>query len=190
MKSIRAFIAVSIREATDGSLPVLARVQRQLGEMNRAVKAVAADQQHVTLKFLGDTQPQRIADVARVLSDVILAHHAFCTRLFGVGAFPHAERPSVIWAGLDEAETLCEIASDLEARLEEFGFAREGRAFHPHLTLARIKRRPPAELFDSLDEYKTAEFGTVSIERVELIKSELSPDGPIYTRLAACDLAS
>jgi 2'-5' RNA ligase len=76
----------------------------------------------------------------------------------------------------------------LEKSLEPLGFAREGRAFHPHVTLARIRSRPPAELGALLREQAAREFGSVTIDAVELIQSELGPRGSRYTTLATARL--
>ena len=73
----------------------------------------------------------------------------------------------------------------METGLEEFGFARENRPFVPHLTLARVKARPPESLRPLLSRHAKTEFGTATIDQVELIRSELGPDGSKYTVLAA-----
>jgi RNA 2',3'-cyclic 3'-phosphodiesterase len=180
--TIRAFIAVKIPAS-----PPLRGVLSQLGGMGRAVRAVSADNLHVTLKFLGDTSLEAVADIGRAVQRSVEAKQAFDLSIVGLGAFPHARRPSVIWAGFEGAEPLVEIAEELERELERLGVPRENRRFAPHLTLARIKSRPPAELGELLDRHPTTHFGTASITRVELFQSELTPDGPLYTVVASAE---
>lgn len=181
---MRAFIAVKL----PGN-PKLREIISRLGTMGRAVKPVAGDNLHVTLKFLGDIAPEQTAEISRVVQSVAEPVAPFEVRLVGLGAFPHARRPSVIWAGLQNAEPLCRLAESLEAELEPVGFAPEKRPFHAHLTLARVKSRPPEDLAVLLDEHSETEFGVASIESVELFQSELQRDGPRYTVLASAELA-
>jgi len=106
-----------------------------------------------------------------------------------VGAFPNVRRPSVLWVGLQNSETLGRIAADLNRELAPLGFAPEERAFQPHLTLLRIRTRPPDDFFALLSEEATTDFGTVPIDEVEYLQSELTPRGSRYTRLATFSLA-
>jgi 2'-5' RNA ligase len=163
---IRCFIAIKI----PGFDP-LRRVLKELAQMGRALKAVEPDNLHVTLKFLGDTDLDLIGEIGSLVEQT--------ARL---------ERPSVVWAGLEGAETLTAIAADLETGLEELGFARENRPFVPHLTLARVKARPPESLRPLLSRHAKTEFGTATIDQVELIRSELRPEGAKYTVLASAPL--
>lgn len=181
--SIRAFIAAKLPAGA-----ALREVVSHLGAMGRAVKPVAADNLHVTLKFLGHVASAQTAEISRVVRAVAEPVAPFQVRIVGLGAFPHALRPSVIWAGLEGAEPLVNIAEGLEAELEPLGFAREKRPFHAHLTLARVKFRPPDDLAALLDEHAATEFGTASIASVELYQSELERDGPRYTVLASAEL--
>ena len=107
-----------------------------------------------------------------------------------LGAFPHVDRPSVVWAGLDGAETLATLAADLEAGLQPHGFPRENRPFVPHLTLARVKARPPESLRELLTRHAKTQFGRTNIDQVEFIRSELGPEGSRYTVLAAAPIGS
>jgi 2'-5' RNA ligase len=64
------------------------------------------------------------------------------------------------------------------------GFPRERRAYHPHLTLARIKAKPPAELQEIAEAHKSTPFGRQTIDRVIWYQSELQSTGPVYTSIA------
>ena len=184
---IRTFIAVHVR----ATRPLRQVIDRFRG-LGRALKPVNDEALHVTLKFLGDTDP---ALVPRIHEEVVAAtagQGAFEMWVAGVGCFPNTDRPRVVWAGLQGAEALVTIAAELERRLEPLGFAPEGRPFRPHLTLARVRdgARPPRELADLLAEHAEAEFGTARVESVVLYQSELRPQGPVYTALATAELSS
>jgi 2'-5' RNA ligase len=180
---IRCFIAIKI----PGFDP-LRRVLKELAQMGRALKVVEPKNLHVTLKFLGDTDVSRIGEIGALVEQAAHSRNPCVVKVAGLGVFPHLERPSVVWAGLEGSEILAAIAADLETGLEEFGFARENRPFVPHLTLARVKARPPESLRTLLSRHAKTEFGTATIEQFELIRSELGPEGPKYTVLASARL--
>src|SRR5262245_34251507 len=119
-KPIRTFIAVKI------ALPhAIGSVLEALDDMRGSVKTVASDQSHVTLKFLGDIDPRTVGDVGNVVQSIAARRQAFDLRIVGLGAFPSLQHPSVVWAGLKNAEPLIEIAAELDAALEPLGLPRE-----------------------------------------------------------------
>ena len=177
--SIRTFVAVKI-PVPSALRPVL----RSLATMNWPVAAVSPDHLHVTLKFLGDTPIESRDAIQRQIAELVIGQPPFVLRVVGLGAFPHVDRPSVVWAGLSDAEPLMSLTQRLEMALEPLGFAREPRPFHPHLTLARVKGRPPRELFELLRQHANTDFGTVEIQTVEFIRSDRERDGAHYSTLA------
>ena len=178
--TIRAFIAVKIP-----ALPELHTVMKSLGAMGWPVAAISPDKLHVTLKFLGDTPVSRVEAIQREIASAVSGQPPFVLKVESLGAFPNADRPSVVWVGLLDAEPLTALAERLQTSLTSCGFARESRPFQPHLTLARIKARPPRELFDLLRRHADTDFGTVEVHSVELIRSELHREGAKYTVLSS-----
>lgn len=177
---IRCFIAIKI----PGFQP-LRQVLAELGQMGRALKSIDADNLHVTLKFLGNTDVSLIPEIRSVVEQACGSQNPCVVTVKGLGVFPHMQRPNVVWAGLEGAETLAAIAADLETALEPYGFARENRPFVPHLTLARVKARPPESLRSLLTRHEKTQFGSTTIDQVELIRSEPGPEGSKYTVLAS-----
>src|SRR4051812_29843464 len=94
---------------------------------------------HLTLKFLGEQDESAIERVARAVDLVAYAHRSFDMRLGGVGAFPNFRRARVVWMGIAPEPRLELLHHDTEVACEELGFELEGRAFRPHLTLARVR---------------------------------------------------
>jgi RNA 2',3'-cyclic 3'-phosphodiesterase len=181
---IRAFVAVKI-----AAPPLLRKVLSRLARIDRSIKACDVKSLHITLKFLGDTSLDAIPALAAGVAEVATPIEPFAVRLCGLGAFPNSERPTVVWAGLDQAEPLRGLVDRLEGRLSPLGFPTEHRDFRPHLTLARVKSRPSAGLFQLLKEQAGTEFGVVTLDAVEVLQSELRPDGPRYTMLARSNFA-
>jgi 2'-5' RNA ligase len=181
---LRTFIAVKIAQTAG-----LRRLHARLSDLGDRFRPVPADNLHVTLKFLGDTAEGQLPQVGAVVKRALEGQAAIFVKLSGLGAFPDARRPTVLWIGLDEAQTLCRIASDLDRELAPLGFAPDRRAFQAHLTLLRIKSRPPDEFFSLLAEESATDFGMVRIDEVEFLQSELTRAGSRYTRLANFPLA-
>lgn len=176
---IRAFIAIDVPAA-----PSLTPVLAALARMGRAVRPVPEGALHITLKFLGDIDPVFVPRVTQAIEQAAHDSREFRLELRGLGAFPDAQRPNVIWVGCGEAPILTELARRLESELAAIGIPRETRAFHPHATLARVKARPPGELAALLNQHAATEFGDAAVHDIQLYQSELTPHGPHYTMLA------
>jgi 2'-5' RNA ligase len=184
--TIRCFLALKIPADT-----VLRRVLRELSAMGRALKAVEPDDLHVTLKFFAAVEPHLIPEIRAIAAKAASQQIRGELALTGLGVFPRAQRPNVIWAGLEGAgaKSLIAIAEEIEGPLEKIGFVREDRPFTPHLTLARVKARPPEEFHELLARHPKTVFGTAPVEDIQLIRSEPGPEGSRYTVLGSCALA-
>jgi 2'-5' RNA ligase len=180
---VRAFVALRVPAS-----PPLGEVLGELRSLGRPVRAVAAENLHLTLKFLGNTDENWIPDIARLLADVAAGTSAFAVTLCGLGVFPKLSRPSVIWTGMTPPEPVVRLARDVEVALVTFGFAPETRTFQPHVTLARIKSRPPQELPTLLDRQAETVFATFPVDELVLMQSELTPRGSRYTPLSTARL--
>jgi len=171
----RTFIAVPIQPPRG-----LRKVLEKLEQMGSAVNPIPADQMHITLKFLGPTELEDIMPVSRTLKGMRERFKSFRLAFKGLGAFPRVERPNVIWAGVTDESLLAEMAEFLEAETEKLGYPRERKNFHAHLTLARIKTRPPEELFQLLADRRDAEWGEVTVDTLKFFRSELKPQRAQY----------
>lgn len=182
-RSFRCFIG------TDFPVPArVASLVTNLGTLGRAVRAVPAGTLHLTLKFLGDVEVNEMREIDAVVQAACAGIDPFDAKLVGLGAFPRIDRPSVVWIGLERAEPLVEIAHRLETALAPLGYPPEGRAFTPHLTVARVKLRPPPELAALFEKHATTPFGTIPIRRAVLFQSAPGPKGPEYVPLSTCNL--
>lgn len=152
------------------------------------VSWVAAENLHITLKFLGSVDESRLAEIGDALRRVASVP-AFDVAVGGLGAFPTPARPRVIWAGTAAAPAFARLAEDADRALVALGFPAEARGFTPHVTLGRVREpRGDAALAAALAAAATRPFGTLRVWRVSLMRSELSPRGPRYTELAGIAL--
>lgn len=188
MHRIRAFIAVNlpipvINQVTQMQTQLRGRAQ-QLG---MKVAWVPSASMHVTLKFLAEI-PEEGAWVVRDTLMTRLADHAgFQLKISGLGAFPNRAKPRVVWVGIQsEDDALIRLAQDVEQWLDELGFPKETRPFHPHLTLGRVKQGT-GDMLEGLDD---TNFGNWPVNRVTLYQSILKPQGAEYVALAQIPLAS
>lgn len=195
---IRAFIAVELdaplRQALeDIQSTVKAEVGRGTKDRDVRLQWVKPDAMHVTLKFLGDLDEQHVEPVAEAVRTVAGATSVFEVPVHGLGVFPDLRAPRVLWVGLHEpgAQTLTACAAALDAALEPLGIEGERRPFSGHLTLARIKdggRDVGRALRDSGLLASSQAAGTLRVDAIALMRSELRPGGSVYTRLATAPL--
>ena len=162
----------------------------ELERLGRAFKVVSPQSLHVTLKFLGDVRADQVEPIVRALTAAAGSEPPFNFRVRGLGAFPHSGRPSVVWAGVADGEPLTRLAARLEADLAPLGFAPEGRPYAPHLTLARVKFRPPEALAQVFARHTDTPFLSVPVTSLKLYRSDQGSDGPIYKPVATAPLAS
>lgn len=150
---------------------------------------VAAENLHVTLKFLGGVDEGRLADVGAALERAASVP-AFEVAVQGLGAFPSLNRPRVLWAGTSGSSAFTRLAESVDRGLVALGFAPEERGFTPHVTLGRVRepRRDPG-LAGALEAAASRPFGALRVDRVSLMQSDLSPRGARYTELAAFSLS-
>ena len=149
---------------------------------------------HLTLKFLGDQPDTAVAPLAAAMTDVASKHRAFRMRVSEIGAFPNFRRARVVWMGIDRDPRLELLHHDVELACETLGFELEGRAFRPHLTLARVKDRMEIEELRRLSRAgKSVDFDAeAAVRSIDLMKSNMdrpSRDaGGRYERLHAAPL--
>ncbi len=183
-KMIRTFIAVEIPEDLKQALQ---RLQGEFGRSRDRVTWVKPAGMHITLKFLGDIEEQRIPELGEKIRESCAGRSCFPVRLSGTGVFPGMKRPRVLWVGIVEgAEELRAIFQNLDPRLSEIGFSEEKRPFRPHITLGRIKEiRDPKGFKTQMEMHREVVIGSMTAHAVHLVESRLRPEGAVYrSRLA------
>jgi 2'-5' RNA ligase len=191
MEQIRAFIAIELPEALKAEI---ARLQEQLKVKGRVpARWVNPGNIHLTLKFLGDIDGDAVDDILHAMDGAASNAQSFRLSVKGLGVFPNPQRPRIIWVGLaGSVEKLKNLQRGIDIALDRLGFPGEKRSFSPHLTIARIQdRATPAErqaigqLVESSVFTTRADFNA---DTVYLIKSQLTREGPIYSRLGSVSL--
>ena len=194
--AVRAFVALHPSpEQRDQVRALMARLGRAFtarapsGAPERPrdpIRWVPAQQAHLTLAFLGNVEPGRLSDVGDRLIDVAHARPPFDLAFGGVGAFPDARRPRVIWLGVSSGrDAVAELASDVRLALAPLGFEHDDTPYAPHLTLGRIRRGAPAadrSALSALLERAPADAATTEalVREVTLMTSRLGPEGAAH----------
>ena len=175
--SFRGFISADLDPNAQ-----LARMLNDLMASRADIKVVKPGLLHVTLKFLGQTEEDAIQGIQERIAKACAGITPFSIKLKGMGAFPSLSNIRVVWVGIENGDPLEKIARALDASMAELGFREEKRGFKPHLTLARMRSgRNMRNVQDILKENAASEFGEYLIDRINLKKSVLSPQGPAYS---------
>jgi len=161
-----------------------------LRDMGLPARWVDTDQLHLTLKFIGEVREQELDDMKRALREAVAGYPPFELQLEGVGAFPSLRRPRVIWLGIGATLPLRALKHDVEHAYAQLGVERESRAFHPHLTLGRAHDRAQAGEFRELERLasRIEVRGGFEVDRLQLMRSRLGPDGARYAVEASAEL--
>jgi 2'-5' RNA ligase len=188
METIRTFIAIVLPESV---IRQLAQVQRQLERQAplESVRWVKPEGIHLTMKFLGDTPVGKLDAIRAALTAVASQTLPCAFTVGGLGCFPNARRPRVIWVGVQPmGEELASLQRAVERAMKPLGFLPEGREFTPHLTLGRVRDRIPptdlARLGALLSSTDIGTLGEVQAHSFALIQSVLKPSGAEYIPLA------
>ncbi len=187
VETIRVFIAVSFNPKLTNKLRNLQGIFKRLSLNASWVKP---ENIHLTLKFLGDIETNRISQIFDPMVKTASKFACFNTKLSNLGVFPNWNRPRVFWIGLDDKEEIFKkLKEQLELELFNVGFPRDKKPFSPHLTLARLRSpdnknqlKKEIEKFDIPSDY------SIKISDIKLYKSLLTPKGAEYTKLFDCSL--
>ena len=185
---LRLFIAIPlpapVREA-------LADLQGQLAELAppRAVRWVRPEGIHLTLKFLGDVPAAQQRAIEGGMAQAAAGHAPFTLTVERLGCFPNVNRPRVVWVGVHgERDALQALRDAVEAAIAPLGYPPESRPFSPHLTLGRVSKSASAgevaALGQALKGAQVDALGQIAVNGFSLVRSDLRPDGAIYTELA------
>jgi RNA 2',3'-cyclic 3'-phosphodiesterase len=186
----RVFVAIELPEA------VRAQLQRPidgLEPLKEWLRPNTVERIHLTLHFLGHIPVAEVERLTPQLAQVVGRHRALALSAHGVGAFPNIGRAQVLWAGIGGADLaqLTGLQAELGGVLKTAGMALEDR-FHPHLTLARVRRpiRGPRRklLTEWHGRWRDAGFGEFRAAEVRLMRSQLGAGPPRYSPVATFSL--
>ncbi|WP_340098028.1 RNA 2',3'-cyclic phosphodiesterase [Salinibaculum salinum] len=184
--SKRLFVSVDL----DGLAEEVRAVQ-ELFEGASGLNFTDPDQAHITLKFLGDTDPDRVPALVEAVTKAVEDSQVdpFTAEFGGLGVFPSLDYISVVWLGVrDGSERLTRLHEAVEDRTVAMGFNPEGHDFTSHVTLARMDHAGGKALVQDVVENEDPTVGTMQVDEIRLTESTLTDDGPEYTTTASVPL--
>jgi len=177
---MRIFVAIEITEKR-----ILDNITQLQKNIDIDAKAIPPEQIHFTLQFIGEVDETSKEKIINALNTIEFSK--FEITIKGIGAFPRAKLPRVIWVGVDNAggKLLSNIANQVHKKLLELGFKND-KAFKPHITIFRVKNKIN-DVTDELTKFNSKIFGMQEVSQIKLKKSTLTPNGPIYEDLTVVD---
>ncbi|HLA38322.1 MAG TPA: RNA 2',3'-cyclic phosphodiesterase [Candidatus Brocadiales bacterium] len=182
MAKLRLFVAIEIGDIIKKRFR---ECQERLKAAGGGIKWVDVGNIHITLKFLGYVEEKHLPQVKDIINKSVQGIKPFSLRFKGIGGFPKFQRPMVVFiTAEDRMGCLTTMNSRLEEGFQTLGIEKEDRHYEAHLTLGRVKSPHNVErLVRLMEEYREEPFGEELVSRVLLMHSQLTPQGPVYTRL-------
>ncbi|WXG40761.1 MAG: RNA 2',3'-cyclic phosphodiesterase [Candidatus Freyarchaeum deiterrae] len=181
MESIRAFIAVEIKDNT--LIQKILDIQKEFSQTSANLKLVEPENIHFSLRFLGNISSAMVDKIYEAMKSVKFS--PFELELYGVGCFPSLSRINNVWIGTRKGkEEITRIYDELEEQIIKLKFKPEGRGYTPHATIARVKSAYNKDkLAKIISKFSSLEIGSMTVNTVQLKESKLTPKGPIYSTL-------
>lgn len=181
--AIRSFLAFEIPlELRD----TVSFIYDGLKASNLDVRWVKEENIHVTVVFMGNVKEEDIDPVSKVLERTCSKYGPFVIRVKGVGVFSSLRNPRVLWIGIEgDIERMRHFRNRLQKELRHFGIKEETKKFSPHLTVGRFKKgfNQSNRLRELIERYRDVRSPKATVKELVLFKSELRPEGAIYTKL-------
>ena len=174
----RTFIAIKIPFKKQ-TLEEIQQIKTELKD--EKIKWVESWNLHLTIKFLGETEENKIEETIVKLNENLQSIRKFDIKIHTLGIFGPLNNPKVIWIGIDRSDYLQDIKNIIDNALNDLGFNFDNNIFKPHLTIGRIKYiKDKARLKEIIERYKDYEFDFIKVDKVFFYESQLTQKGPIY----------
>lgn len=140
---------------------------------------------HLTIKFLGNIPLSDVAKLSQAASRAVKSVRSFNLSAEHCGAFPTHGPPRVLWIGItDSSGELGRLHTRLDEECAVAGLPKETRAFHPHLTLARLRNPANARALGAAHRALDFPSGEFEVTELLVVRSELGPGGSKYTTVS------
>lgn len=179
--AIRSFISF---ETPDEIRDRMFEFQSNLRESGADGRWEPKEKFHATIKFLGNVDENQLPTIISTIEQTVKQFNSFEITYLQLGCFPNLNRPRVIWIGCENRDgTLAILKNSLDDMLLQYGFEREEREFHPHVTLGRVKSGKGLNNLTPLLQSLTFEPSRFQCREILLMKSVLKPQGSVYSVL-------
>ncbi len=175
------FLGIDLPEEIKNQINIL---QKEIESIEVDAKFVEKENLHINLKFFGDKNTEEKKNITNQIEKVSKNFNGFNLGLKSIGVFPNENYIKVVWIGIESGkEELSNLQNQLEKSFQDIDIEKEEREFVPHVTLCRIHSPKNKErIVEKINEKKEETFGNFFVDKIILIKSELSSEGPKYTK--------
>jgi RNA 2',3'-cyclic 3'-phosphodiesterase len=182
MEKIRVFVAVELADTIKNEI---GRLQDDFKKVKTDVKWVRPESIHLTLKFFGYIPADQVRIIEKEITGIAENLCYFTVSVTGVGSFPVSGNPRVVWVGINDPDNkILNLQKNIEECFKKLGFAAAEHPYMPHLTIGRVNGKDNLKGFHALiKEKRGVEFPGMTISDISIIKSDLRPEGPVYTIL-------
>jgi 2'-5' RNA ligase len=171
---MRLFVAIELPEGVKGTIT---KAQDSISNDLAETKYLTKEQMHLTLKFLGEVEEDKIQIIKEKLKQIKFQPFSF--ELDKIGVFPSENYIRVVWVGIKPEDKVINLQESIENSLKEFNFKKDFK-FHPHITLGRVKFVKDKKAFIEKLKSTEVEKKKIEINEFKLIKSTLTEQGPVY----------
>ncbi|WP_122088934.1 RNA 2',3'-cyclic phosphodiesterase [Halalkalicoccus subterraneus] len=184
---MRLFVSIDL---PDEFADRIASLQEEFADAG-GLRFTDPEQTHVTLKFLGETDEDRIAELETALETAVAdtGIEPFEAEYGGLGVFPSSEYISVVWLGVRAgSEAMARLHESIEREMVAVGFDPEDHDFTPHVTIARMNHAGGKALVQRLVRERDPTIGRTNVEEISLTESEPASDGPAHSTVSTVSL--
>ncbi len=189
---MRIFIGIKLADSVTASIQ---KFLEPFQKISTPVRWIKPKNIHLTLKFIGEVDQETYRNIESALSEPFADElddtvpGSFDVELTGCGKFGKGTALSIFWIGIRPTPALTSLYQSIEERLDRIGIPKEDRPFKPHITVGRNKRHYNFGKFNELiEQYGDQRINRFPVSAIQLFKSKLTPDGPIYTILKEISL--
>ena len=189
MEEIRSFLAFKL---PGGIKNIVIRVSDMAKMTLKNVRWVEVANIHFTMLFMGNIRDDYLSDIRTSIKNICSSCRPFDIELQGMGVFPSARKPRVLWLGINgDIGRIAFFRDMLQQELQPFGISQDKRKFRPHLTLGRFKQssEKDSSLIELLDKYRDLKSPIKRLDEFVFFRSDLNHSGVKYTRLDSWRLA-
>lgn len=172
------------------AIPMPESVKNSLAELRQPIDGIRwqeKDKLHLTLKFLGDTNPDRLQNLQVALDRINIS--SFSITLQGFGYFPKGKHPRVLWIGIKKNQSLHKLHRSIEHKCADLGFEHEKHSFKPHVTIARISGGSKSDVMSFINQNEQFKLQEVPVEEFVLYESKIDPEGARHLRIKSVTLS-
>lgn len=177
-ETIRTFIAIKITPG-EKLLEIIAELKKSLA--SEEIRWVDSDNLHLTLRFLGETNPFKVNEISEMLEVISRQFQPFQFELKGISVFKKKTQPRVLFVSIENNLELKQIAAEILEMSKTLGFKSEENTFNPHLTLGRIKFiQNKTDFYALINKFTETKIQSVIVSEVIFYQSILGSAEPTY----------